>query len=150
MYNYYAGVTNASACSESPSTWPTGTNNNGDVAGYYYNDIVNSGLSHTATYTYDGVNRLTTAAATGSSTYSQTFSLSTRTETWPAAASPSEVNCLAPTYSATNNQITTSVTPTTCAGNVTGDGTYTYQWDAERRTSPRSFNSGNDDFHQHL
>ena len=51
VYNYYVGASNASACSE--STWPPGTNNNGDVAGYYYLDTVNTGLSHSATYTYD-------------------------------------------------------------------------------------------------
>ena len=107
MYNYYAGVTNPSACSETPSNWPTGTNNNGDVAGYYYNDVVNTGLNHKATYTYDGVNRLKTAAATGSSTYSQTFTLRCLRQ-HGLSASPSEVECLAPTYSATSNRITTS------------------------------------------
>ena len=130
VYNYYAGVTNPSACSETPSNWPTGTNNNGDVAGYYYNDVVNTGLNHKATYTYDGVNRLKTAAATGSSTYSQTFTLDAYGN-MACSASPSEVECLAPTYSATNNRITTSGYTYDSAGNVTGDGTYTYTWDAE-------------------
>jgi hypothetical protein len=68
IYNYYVGVGNASACSESPAAWPSGTNDNGNVAGYYYHDSVNSGLSHSALYGYDGVNRLTSAVATGNST----------------------------------------------------------------------------------
>ena len=143
VYNYYVGVANATVCSE--STWPTGTNNNGDVAGYYYKDNVNTGLSHAAIYHYDGVNRLTTAAATGSSTYSQSFKYtgdgsSGQFGNMGCSASPAEVNCLAPTYYPATNQI--NYIPTNgvntyyvydAAGNLTGDGTHTYQWDAEER-----------------
>ncbi len=47
----YSYVKNAvpSGCSESSSSsWPTGNTNNGNVAGYYYNDTM--GLGHTAGY----------------------------------------------------------------------------------------------------
>ena len=136
MYNYYVGVTNASACSETPSNWPQGSNNDGDVAGYYYNDNVNSLLSHAAKYTYDSVNRLTNAVATGNWTYNQTYTYAGdgsngQYGNMDCTASPAEVKCLAPTYSATTNRITTSGYSYDAAGNVTGDGTNTYQWDAE-------------------
>ena len=49
VYNYYAGGGSPSSC-----TMPTqGTNNNGNVAGYYYNDNMVTALSHTAGYSYD-------------------------------------------------------------------------------------------------
>ncbi len=48
-------------------------------------------------------------------------------------ASPAEPNCLAPAYSASSNRITTSGYSYDAAGDVTGDGTYTYSWDAEGR-----------------
>ena len=138
VYNYYVGDANATACSESPSGWPTGTNNNGNVAGYYFNDAVHTGLKHSATYTYDTVNRLSSAIATGSIAYNQTFTYTGDGSTGQygnltCAASPAEVNCLAPTYNAANNRITTSGYAYDAAGDVTGDGTYTYTWDAEGR-----------------
>jgi RHS repeat-associated protein len=49
------------------------------------------------------------------------------------AASPAETKCIALTYSPTTNRITTSGYSYDSAGNLTGDGTYTYQWDAEAR-----------------
>ena len=49
VYNYYAGVSNPTTCAPPAQ----GTNNNGNVAGYYYDDNTNSGLNHTATYSYD-------------------------------------------------------------------------------------------------
>ena len=130
VYNYYVGANNVSACSESPSNWPTGGNNNGDVAGYYYNDSVNTGLSHKATYNYDSLNRLASAAATGNTTYSQTFSYD-QYGNMDCSASPAETQCVALTYSASTNRITTSGYTYDAAGNLTGDGTNTYQWDAE-------------------
>ena len=127
MYSYYVG-NKASACSE--STWPTGTNNDGDVAGYYYKDNVNIGLNHVATYTYDGVNRLLTAAATGNATYSQSFSYDAYGNVNCTPAGP---RCVPLTYSPTTNHITNAGYGSDLAGDVTGDTTYTYTWDAEGR-----------------
>jgi RHS repeat-associated protein len=129
VYNYYVGKNNVSACSETPSNWPTGTNNNGNVAGYFYQDSMNA-LGHTATYTYDGVNRLKTAVATGNVGYSQSFTYD-QYGNMSCAASPAENKCLAPTYSPTTNQI--SGYQYDSAGDLTNDGTYGYQWDAEGR-----------------
>jgi RHS repeat-associated protein len=128
VYNYYVGATNVSACSELPSAWPTGNNNNGDVAGYYYVDNISTGLNHSAVYTYDAVNRLKSAAATGNSTYSQTFSFDAYGN-MTCAASPQEPKCLGPTYYAASNHIVGYTYD--AAGNVINDGTYTYAWDAE-------------------
>jgi RHS repeat-associated protein len=109
-----------------------GTNNNGNVAGMYYSDSANSGLSHTASYNYDGVNRLSGAAATGNSTYSQSYTYDPYGN-MSCAASPAENKCIALTYSASTNQITTSGYAYDAAGDLQNDGTYTYQWDAEAR-----------------
>jgi len=128
VYNYYVGVANASACSESLSAWPTGNNNDRDVAGYYYVDNISTGLNHSAVYTYDAVNRLSRAGATGNSTYMQTFGYDAYGN-MTCSANPAEAKCLAPTYGATNNRM--GGYRYDSAGDVTNDGTYTYQWDAE-------------------
>ena len=73
VYNYYSGVSNPSSC----ATPSQGTTNNGNVMGYFDQDSVNA-FSHTATYTYDNVNRLTSGVATGSVAYNLTFSYTSR------------------------------------------------------------------------
>jgi RHS repeat-associated protein len=133
VYNYYlpslpGGEPNPTSCAMPAQ----GTNNNGNVAGMYYSDSANSGLSHTASYNYDGVNRLSGAAATGNSTYSQSYTYDPYGN-MTCAASPAENKCIAPTYSASTNQITTSGYAYDAAGDLQNDGTYTYQWDAEAR-----------------
>ena len=97
---------------------------------------MNSTLNHAARYTYDGVNRLSTAVATGNVAYSQAYNYTGdgsngQFGNMGCTASPSEPQCLAPSYSATTNRITTSGYTYDAAGDVTGDGTYTYTWDAE-------------------
>jgi RHS repeat-associated protein len=126
------GAVNASACSESPSNWPQGTNNNGDVAGYYYNDNANSGLKHAAIYQYDGANRLAGAAATGSVTYSQTFGYDAYGN---MSCSPPGPGCVGFSYNpnTTTNQVTNAGYSYDLAGDLQTDGMYTYQWDAESR-----------------
>lgn len=58
----------------SPSSVPSsGLGNNGTTSGYWYGDNLYPSLSHTAAYTYDSLNRLATAAATGNATYNLTF-----------------------------------------------------------------------------
>ena len=42
-----------------------GVGDNGDITGATYTDNINPSYSHTFTYSYDGVNRLTHAVATG-------------------------------------------------------------------------------------
>jgi len=137
VYNYYADGSNVSACSSSaaelPSNWPTGTKNNGNVAGYFYQDNMNA-MGHTATYTYDGVNRLKTAVATGNVAYNQSYTYTGDNSTGQygnMSCTPSGPGCVNFAYSATTNRIATSGYGYDLAGNLTGDGTNTYQWDAE-------------------
>ena len=70
VYDYYgAGPTGCSL----PSP---GTNNNGNVMGYWYNDNFDSNFPNKESYTYDSLNRLATATAKslGGTTYwSRTF-----------------------------------------------------------------------------
>lgn len=71
VYNYYPNVANPSSCSVPAQ----GGYNGGNVIGTFYQDDVNPSLSHTEAYTYDFLNRLTQAVATGASTtYNLTFS----------------------------------------------------------------------------
>jgi RHS repeat-associated protein len=133
VYNYYAGTSNPSSCAMPSQS----SNNNGNVAGYYYTDNVNA-LSHTATYQYtDGLNRLTGASATGSVAYSQSFSYDIYGN-MSCSASPAEPKCLQTTYSSNRiSYVTVSGVNTSytydAAGNLLNDGTYSYQWDAEGR-----------------
>ena len=130
VYNYYANTSNPTSCALPSQS----TNNDGDVAGYYYVDNVNSSLSHSATYTYDAVNRLVSATATGSVAYSQTYTYTGDGSTGQygnMSCTPAGPGCVAFAYSASTNRITTSGYSYDAAGDVTGDGTNTYQWDAE-------------------
>ena len=130
VYNYYALSSNPTNCAV-----PTqGTNNNGNVAGYFYNDSATPSLSHSASYYYDAVNRLVSAAATGNATYSQTFTYTgdgSNGAFGNMSCAPSGPACVTFTYSASSNRITSSGYSYDAAGNLTGDGTHAYQWDAE-------------------
>ncbi|MGD0225881.1 MAG: hypothetical protein ABSF71_26410, partial [Terriglobia bacterium] len=73
VYNYYQGVANPTTCTSTPTTATAG--NNGNVAGIYDLDGPNNSLmTHTEAYSYDKVNRLTSAIATGNATYNLSFS----------------------------------------------------------------------------
>jgi RHS repeat-associated protein len=77
-YNYYADVQTSSItnCTSRPAQ---GSQNNGNVMGYYYQDDVwvHPEYNHRAAYTYDAVNRLVGAVATaygqGNVSYNLTF-----------------------------------------------------------------------------
>ena len=103
------------------------------MAGYYYVDNVNPGLSHSATYYYDAVNRLYNAVAIGNVTYNQTYTYTGdgSGQFGNMSCAPAGPGCLAFSYSASTNRITTAGYSYDLAGDVTGDGTNTYQWDAE-------------------
>ncbi len=151
VYNYFSTWTAPSSCPD-PSTVPTsGSGNNGNVRGYWYNDSVNSSFSHTASYTYDNVNRLSAActlsgtqcATSGAFVYNLAFAYdqfgNMRCTGGVGGGSPIGP-CPAWTYN-TSNQLSTSVGFTyDAAGNVINDSVHTYQWDAEGHTS--SIDSG--------
>lgn len=141
VYNYYAGVANPTTCTAAPTQAATG--NNGNVMGYLYQDAANTSLQHSVVYTFDGVNRL--ASATAKDLSSNT--LWAQSYIYTADSSNGQFGnmtcmlggsgyCPQVTFSASTNRVSkvgslnASHDP---AGNMTGDGTHTYQWDAENR-----------------
>ncbi len=52
----------------------------------WYQDGVNSSFSHTATYSYDGVNQLTNAVASGSATYNLIYKVGPASAHGPSTA----------------------------------------------------------------
>jgi RHS repeat-associated protein len=145
VYSYYKNQT-PSGCSE--TAWPQGTTNNGNVMGYFYNDIMEEKFCHTATYQYDPLNRLQSASASpvgaGTWQYAQTYSYTGdgSGQYGNMSCTPAGPGCMDFTYVQPNpnnhiNYFTVNNLPTyytyDLAGNVIGDGTYTYTWDAEGR-----------------
>jgi RHS repeat-associated protein len=124
VYNFYSN-SNPGSCAAPSGT----TGNNGNVTGYYFSDGIGS-CGQSATNGYDGVNRLSGAAATGNCTYSQTSSYDAYGN---MSCSPSSAGCTTLSFNASTNRISTSGYAYDAAGNLTGDGTNTYQWDAEGR-----------------
>jgi RHS repeat-associated protein len=146
VYNYYLDASNPTSC-----TFPTpGTKNNGSVVGYWYSDGYQTGFNHTASYTYDNVNRLTDAVATGNLAYNQMYSYTGDGSTGQYGNMTCTAGCANMptnlTFSASSNQITSSGYTYDLAGNLTEDSSnptthHTYQWDAEGRVS--NVDSGN-------
>lgn len=129
VYNYYVDVQLQSPGTCAPP--PQGKHNNDTVISLLDLDNVNSGLSHTEAYSYDGVNRLTSAVATGSSTYNLTFAYD------PYGNMSCQLNGstsgLCPQYSfnQTNNEIMGYSYDK--SGDLIGDGPHSYQYDGEGR-----------------
>jgi len=148
VYNYYSSWTAPTSCPSAGSTPPTGSTDNGNVMGYWYNDTVNSSFSHTASYGYDSVNRLTAActlsgsqcATSGSNVYNLAFAydqFGNMRCTGGVGGGSAIGPCPAWTYN-TGNQLASSTGCTyDAAGNTTKDCStgHTYQWDAEGRVS---------------
>jgi RHS repeat-associated protein len=135
VYNYSLGAANPTSCLR-PSV---AAGNSGNVIGYRYQDNVNSSFSHTATYAYDGVNRLWTAVATGNSTYNLTYSYDRYGNMTCVMNGQTAGPCPQLSYSTATNQLTTSGYTYDGAGNLTKDSSnlsaHTYQWDGEERVS---------------
>ncbi|MGH7971511.1 MAG: hypothetical protein ACREIC_22565, partial [Limisphaerales bacterium] len=138
VYNYYTSLGNPGSCGV-PSQ---GTGDNGNVVGYLYQDSVNASLTHKASYAYDGANRLATASATpfgsGTVSYSQSYNYTSDGSNGRYGNMSCTVGssgyCPQVTYdSSTNriNQIGSASAGYDAAGDVTSDGTHTYQWDAK-------------------
>jgi RHS repeat-associated protein len=108
--------------------------------GYWYQDNVNSSFSHTATYTFDGVNRLKGAVATGNSTYNLSFIYTSDGSNGQYGNMTCTAgSCKDLTFSPSTNQITASGYTYDAAGDLTEDSSnstvHNYQWDAEGRVS---------------
>ena len=135
VHDYYQSSGNASACTfPYPSSPPT-SGDSGNVWGYWYSNS-NTTFDHSATFGYDSVNRLTSAAATGNSTYSLSFSYTGDGSTgqYGNMQCTGSAGCTSGlTFSASSNHITTSGYSYDAAGNVLSDGGFTYQYDGEGR-----------------
>ena len=100
-------------------------------------------MTHTATYLYDAVNRLYSAAATGNVAYSQAYTFTGDGSTGQygnMGCAPAGPGCVAFTYNPANNQIAGYTYDP--AGNLINDGTNTYQWDGEGHLTSVSNASG--------
>jgi hypothetical protein len=86
-----------------------------------------------ATYTYDALNRVSTAksqATSGANCWGQSFGY----DRYANLTTISLTQCSAPTLGLsvnTNNRITNSGFTYDAAGDLTADGVYTYSWNAE-------------------
>ena len=98
------------------------------MAGYWYNDSVNTGVADTMTDTYDSLNRLGTAVAknlSGTTLWSQTFTY----DRYGNMSCSGSGLCTMMSYDTSKNRISligTTQTPSyDAAGNLTSDGTGT-------------------------
>jgi RHS repeat-associated protein len=145
VYNYYSSWTLPSSCPATSAVAPSGTTDNGSVMAYWYNDGSRPVSSHTATYSYDSLNRLSGAVAkdfSNNTFWSQTYSY----DRWGNMSCSGTGLCTSMSYSSSNNNQLASVGGASvsydAAGNLTQDlsAPHTYQWDAEGRM--RSIDSG--------
>ncbi len=135
VYNYYSDVGNPTSC----ATPSQGTKDNGTVIGYLYQDSVGSSFSHTASYAYDALKRLSTAVATGNSTYNLTFGYDRYGNMTCVTNGQTNGPCPNWAFNTSTNQLTTSGFTYDAAGDLTKDSSnvtaHTYQWDAEGRVA---------------
>ena len=129
VYNYYGGSNPTSCAAPSQST----SGNNANVTGYWYQDNTNPSLSHSASYTYDALHRLTSSIATGSSTHNLDFSYDQYGNMRCVLDGQTSGPCPQWTFNTSTNRITTSGFQYDAAGNLLNDATYTYTWDGEGR-----------------
>ena len=142
VYNYYSGNPMPSSCAA-----PTGTSgsNNGSILGSWYQDNVNTGYSHKWTYNYDAVGRLSQATATDfsnntllSQPYTYTSDHSNGQYGNMSCALGGSGYCPQVSFDASTNRVTSigSLTATyDAAGDMTYDGSCSFQYDAEGRVN---------------
>ena len=112
-------------------TYSYGTSNNGDIASITNN--LNTGRSQS--FTYDNMNRLASAqsqAAAGADCWGNSYGY----DRYGNLLTMTPTKCSAQNLSVTvdtHNHITNAGFSYDTAGNLTGDGTFTYNWDAENR-----------------
>ncbi|HET9180462.1 MAG TPA: RHS repeat-associated core domain-containing protein [Terriglobia bacterium] len=133
----YAGNSNP------PCTIPQGAGDNGSITGETYTDHVNSGYSHTFTYCYDAVNRLTHAVASGSPAYDLMYSYDQYGNGTCVPGSGGGL-CPAMSYNSSTNRLTSigsTAVSYDAAGNQLNDIWSTYEYDAEGRVK-HSYSTG--------
>src|SRR5687767_12788209 len=119
---------------EHNTTWVIGltysygtTSNNGNIQSISYSG---GGLSYTQSFTYDSLNRLSTATETnGGTSWSQTNAYD-RYGNRQIDYGGGSYNLA---FSSTTNRITTSGYSYDSSGNLTSDGSHTYGYDADSK-----------------
>jgi RHS repeat-associated protein len=136
VYRYYPWVGNPTSCSLPAQD----TGNNGNVKGYYYQDNINTAYSHIASFDYDLLSRLIHAwanpVASGTVSYDLPFTYDKYGNVTCNPAGNPNGTCPDVTYFTSTNQIYqigSAFVGYNAAGNLTSDGTYTYQYDPEGR-----------------
>ncbi len=135
VYNYYS--TTAPTSCAIPSQASSG--NNGNVQSYFFQDNTSSptpNVGHSATYTYDTLNRLGNSTATGNQSHNLTFT----NDRYGNPTCSGTGLCTSLSYSASTNRITAvggvSVSYD-AAGNMLTDATAptscSFTWDGENR-----------------
>ncbi|MGH9359689.1 MAG: RHS repeat domain-containing protein, partial [Terriglobia bacterium] len=137
VYNWYANSYYPNSCTPTPQAWG---GDNGSLWNSYYGDNVNPSLSHTELFYYDGDNRLITAKATGNSTYNLAFSYDRYGNMTCTINGSTQGPCPQYTFNQSTNRISTAGFTYDAAGDMTSDGTNTYQYDAEGRQSSANGN----------
>ncbi len=124
VYNYYTVAANPTTCAV-PAAPPAGTQNNGNVVGYFYQDTTNPSLGHTASYTYDYLNRLTSSVATPSQSGGAAHNLTFSEDRYGNMSCVTNASTTGPcpnwSFNTATNQITTSRFTYDLAGNLTQD-----------------------------
>ena len=137
VYNYYTSVANPTGCAM-PSQ---GTGDNGNIIGKYYQANADTSYSHAGAYTYDGVNRLLTAVATGSQAYNLTYSYDQYGNGTCVMNGSTQGLCPQYSYNSANNHITNTGYNYDAAGDLLWDGGSNYEFDAEGRVK-HSYSTG--------
>ena len=147
VYNCNSSWTLPSSCPTSLTAPATGSTDNGNVMGYWYDDNTNTSECHSAAYTYDTVNRLTGAVATPCPSGTANYNLSFGYTADGSSGQYGNMTCLtqgAPacpivSFNAATNHISTTGYIYDAAGNMQEDSSnptvHNYQWDAEGRVS---------------
>src|SRR5207302_5296312 len=115
-------VANPTSCSI-PSQGSTG--NDGREMGQYFQDTTNSTLGHTATLTYDNMNRLATSVAAGSTMHNLTFSYDRYGNMTCVTNQNTNGPCPSYAFNTSTNRINNTGFAYDTAGNLTADGTGT-------------------------
>lgn len=113
-------------------SWQGGGSNNNDTVRTVTNNL---DTGRTQTYTYDSTNRLATAQ-TQATSGSNCWGLSYGYDQYSNRLTATVNKCSAPSLNLTvntQNRITNSGFTYDAAGNMTADGTLTYDWDGESR-----------------
>ncbi|TAM80931.1 MAG: hypothetical protein EPN47_13685 [Acidobacteria bacterium] len=111
------------------------------MAGSWYQDNADTGYSHAATFTYDGVNRLLTAGATGNLAYNLTYSYDQYGNGTCVMNGGTQGFYPQYTYNTTTNQMTNTGFNYDAAGDLLWDGGSNYEYDAEGQVK-HSYSTG--------